>query len=399
MSYDPARHTALHGGPWSADAASDAITAIARDFENAVQADGLWPTHPLDEADRAPRRCAYTGAAGAITALAVLRRHGVAAPDWRDRLPGLHEALVAEPDFGRPEAGLQLGEVGVLAPAVLADPAEPTRADRLADAMDRLVEHPAREITSGATGALAAARVLADETGQARWREHTARLADALHASWERHRDTGSWLWRHEIFGGMRRYFGACHGVAGNAGELARASELLGDGRAPRTLERAAAALEAGAIGRDTDLNWPVSPDPSGGRRLVQWCHGAPGVVTALAIAPGADAETTKRLDALLLAAGHTVWTAGPVRKGPGVCHGTAGNGYAFLFLHRRTGDALWLERARAFAMHAIAQRARHRERFGQGRFTLWTGDGGLAVYLLHCLRPEQAAIPGLGVF
>jgi len=39
-----------------------------------------------------------------------------------------------------------------------------------------------------------------------------------------------------------------------------------------------------------------------------------------------------------------------------GLCHGTGGNGYAFLKLYRRTGDAQWLDRARAFAMRGIEQ-------------------------------------------
>jgi hypothetical protein len=33
-------------------------------------------------------------------------------------------------------------------------------------------------------------------------------------------------------------------------------------------------------------------------------------------------------LDELLLGAGETTWAAGPLAKGPGLCHGTAGNGY-----------------------------------------------------------------------
>jgi hypothetical protein len=68
------------------------------------------------------------------------------------------------------------------------------------------------------------------------------------------------------------------------------------------------------------------------------------------------------------------------------VVHGTAGNGYAFLALLERTGDELWLERARAFAMHAAAQVVHAREAHGQGRFTLWTGDPGVALYLADCL-------------
>ena len=72
-----------------------------------------------------------------------------------------------------------------------------------------------------------------------------------------------------------------------------------------------------------------------------------------------------------------TVWNAGPLRKGPGICHGTAGNGYAFLKLFHRTGDEVWLARARSFAMHAIAQSERANARYGRGRYTLWTGDPG----------------------
>ena len=33
---------------------------------------------------------------------------------------------------------------------------------------------------------------------------------------------------------------------------------------------------------------------------------------------------------------------AGPLPKGANLCHGTGDNGYAFLKLCQRTGDALW---------------------------------------------------------
>ena len=65
----------------------------------------------------------------------------------------------------------------------------------------------------------------------------------------------------------------------------------------------------------------------------------------------------------LLLAGGELTWRAGPLAKGANLCHGTAGNGYAFLALFERTGDELWLERARAFAMHAVAQVAQRTRR------------------------------------
>lgn len=116
---------------------------------------------------------------------------------------------------------------------------------------------------------------------------------------------------------------------------------------------------------------------------LVQWCHGAPGMVTALAEMPAGRSSV---LDALLVKGGNLTWEAGPLAKGFGLCHGTAGNGYAFLKLHARTGDPVWLERARSFAMHAIGQAQAMREQYGRRRYGLWTGDPGLAIYLWHCI-------------
>ena len=88
----------------------------------------------------------------------------------------------------------------------------------------------------------------------------------------------------------------------------------------------------------------------------------------------------------LALAGGELTWRAGPVAKGAGLCHGTAGNGYAFLALFERTGDELWLERARRFAVHSIAQVERARADHGMSRYSLWTGDLGTALYLADCI-------------
>ncbi len=98
-------------------------------------------------------------------------------------------------------------------------------------------------------------------------------------------------------------------------------------------------------------------------------------------------APTDDEHERLLLAGGELTWRAGPLAKGANLCHGTAGNGYAFLALFERTGDELWLDRARAFAMHALAQVARERAELGRGRYTLWTGDPGTALYLADCVE------------
>ena len=123
---------------------------------------------------------------------------------------------------------------------------------------------------------------------------------------------------------------------------------------------------------------------------LVQWCHGAPGMVTAFGTLPRDDV-----LDELLLKGGELTWRAGPLTKGPSLCHGTAGNGAAFLTLFARTGDSTWLERARRFAMHSIRQVAAARALYGRGRYSLWTGDVGVAIYLRQCIA-GTSGLPSL---
>jgi DUF1680 family protein len=99
--------------------------------------------------------------------------------------------------------------------------------------------------------------------------------------------------------------------------------------------------------------------------------------------------------DELLLAAGELIWRAGPLTKGACFCHGTDGNGMALLTLFKRTGDRMWLDRAQQFALHAIKQSQDRKQKYGMRRYTLWTGDLGLAVFLKACLdhRPHMPAL------
>ncbi len=172
---------------------------------------------------------------------------------------------------------------------------------------------------------------------------------------------------------------------------LRGAPEWLDD--AASFVERAVATACSVAIVDGGLANWPALPTGSqaGAPPRVQWCHGAPGMVTSLAaLAPGDE-----RHGALLAAGGELVWRAGPLVGKPGLCHGTSGNGFAFMALFARTGDERWLERARAFAMHALEQVARLREADGRGHHALFTGDVGAALLAAACLLGD-AAFPGL---
>ena len=127
---------------------------------------------------------------------------------------------------------------------------------------------------------------------------------------------------------------------------------------------------------------------------LCQHCHGAPGMATNFADARFATLE----FDVLPLDAGRFTWAAGPLTKGSNLCHGTGGNGYAFLKLYRRTNDPMWLDRARQFAMTAIVQYRGAKLVVSRGRFSLWTGDVGLAIYLWDCITGKPR-FPTIDVF
>jgi hypothetical protein len=391
--HEAARHESLTPTPWDEAAARASITSLVVDIEAAAIDEGLhWPVHPLDdEGERLATgfKSLYLGSAGVLWALWLLQREGavtLARVDPAAAIAKLPAAYAAEPDTGTVVPSYFLGESGIqlLLWRLTGDIAV---ADRLYACVESNITNPTNEALWAAPGTMIAAWHLWRATAEPRWRSLYQANVDQLWRTWHDDAATKGWLWTQDMYGRITQYLGAGHGFAGNAYALLKAAPWLDEARREQMLERCSATLAVTAIHNTGAVNWPPMPDvPPGGRpkMLMQWCHGAPGVVTAFADYPTGRSPT---LDALLLAAGEAIWRAGPLEKGAGVCHGTAGNGYAFLALHRRSGDRLWLDRARAFAMHAITQSRDSQEHHGRGRYTLWTGDAGVAVYLWHCLK------------
>jgi lantibiotic modifying enzyme len=250
-------------------------------------------------------------------------------------------------------------------------------ADRLHELIAANAQDERRELMWGSPGTMLAAAAMHDLTGETRWLDLWRESAVWLRGEW----DPETNLWTQQLYGRVDQHTGPAHGFAG----CVLALSVNADDELHR---RAAEATRRYAVEEDGLANWPpvASMESLRGGRAntirTQWCHGAPGMVASLgAIAPNDDEH-----ERLLLAGGELTWRAGPLVKGANLCHGTAGNGYAFLALLERTGDELWLERARAFAMHAATQVARARAELGRGRYTLWTGDPGTALYLADCL-------------
>ena len=371
MLFSPGAHEPLEQRRWNPDAALAAIRDIAADCE-ASFASPYWPSHPRDmeDDDPGPWTTLYLGTAGVVYALDLLNRRGLV-DGIRDYAPALDQAVEAHRVnreggewFHLPS--LWSGETGILLTLHRLAPSSEI-AGRIAELVAANADDPHREFMWGSPGTMLAARAIGRP-------DLWADSAERLRSAWKE-----SGLWTQELRGRPYQFLGPAHGFAGCVAALAHEPDEELHTRASDVFKRY--AIEDGGL-----ANWPPFADgdlvQSDGIIRVQWCNGAPGMVASLAqVAPG-DAEHER----LLLAGGELTWRAGPLAKGANLCHGTAGNGLAFLKLFERTGDELWLDRARAFAMHAACQVERERSELGRGRYSLWTGDPGTALYLALCL-------------
>jgi len=391
--FDPARHRPLSGIDWDEHAVRAWVRRVADETHRSFSAQRWWPSHPKDregDASDAPYTGLYMGAAGVIWGLQELaaRGHATAEDEWAPFIePLLEQNLqqVARSPWG--VESLLIGQSGVLLLAFRLT-GSATYAHRLHASVQRNATHPSNELLWGVPGTMHAALAMHEWTGEARWADAYRAGVATLDRAFIPDSTLECSLWTQDLYGQRVRYLGPAHGFAGNAQAILRGSHLLGEDAQRAWRERIVTTTLLTAVRAEGRVNWPaflpegarpadVLVDP---RRMLQWCHGAPGMITSLA---GVD---DRRLDDVLIEAGELVWDAGALDKGGGLCHGTAGNGYALLKLHERTGETRWRDRARAFAMEAIAQCDADARQYGQRRHSLWTGDVGAALFAAACI-------------
>ena len=384
MLYRPEAFEPLTDERWDADRVSEGIREIVDDTEAALRGPRLmWRADDWDRWQAtSPMKNLYVGGAGVLWSLDELRRRGHAETklDLADLALRNLELYGARPDqmkirLPEPrESSLLCGETGVLLVAYRLAPSADIADDLLARVRAN-VANEAEEVMWGTPGTLIAARAMLEWTGDERWRAAGDESAEAL---WSRREDDG--LWTQRLYRQTLRSLNPPHGLVGNVQAL---RPLLDAGRREVLERETAAVLQRTAVVEAGLANWPprdrpTLPGPDGQIR-VQWCAGGPGIVIS----------TWDYLDEeLVLAGAELPWQTGPpgLEKGPSICHGTAGNGYAFLKVFARTGDERWLERARRFAVHSLEQVRRLRAERGRGRYSLWTGDLGVALYAADCL-------------
>ncbi|MDA8792016.1 LanC-like protein [Bacteriovoracaceae bacterium] len=384
MLYEKERHTKIKNIAWSEEIAWEKINNIFEETISSFKRKKFWKTHPDEDNKREFLKTLYYGASGTLWGLIqiseVLNRE---LPfDCKKIIIDITDAYLDEPDTNEVIPSYFVGIVGILAIRYKITPDEKTR-NLISDYISKNTTNPANEAYIGNAGTILASLFLYDWERDDHWKELFLENANYLFNEWQQDKD-GKWIWVQDLYGKKRKLIGAAHGFFGNVFPLLKGMDLLSEKQRKLLIERTIYTT-LDSVEEDINYaNWPDKFTSEDRKMRVQWCHGAPSAIVSLSPFPIGYSD---EIESILLKAGELIWESGPLLKGVGICHGTDGNGYSFLKLHDRSGDKKWLERARSFAMHSIYQ--------SNGRHTLWTGDIGLALYLISCIK-KNANFPTL---
>lgn len=329
------------------------------------------PEGPLWRQAPAASSIAY-GAAGialALYRLASAREDGERLA-WADlwalrasRSPVTEEEETATPSFYHSSLGVSC--VQALMAQVLADPQGRRRAWREVLSVPTLLPE---DLALGKTGVLLAMALLAEtvpEDLRAEWLEKGQELAELPPPA---------------------ANLGIAHGEGGLLyARLAwsRATGISPTGELADRLEQLAAAAHPWGRG----LRWPWRDGEREMGTMPGWCNGSAGLVHLWVLAERVFAEPRW----LRLAEG-AAWNAWEDPAGGGsLCCGLAGRAYALLLWYQTSGEAVWLDRARALAERAVAAISRVN---GESRDSLHRGEAGVAALIADLARPESAAFP-----
>ena len=168
------------------------------------------------------------------------------------------------------------------------------------------------------------------------------------------------WIWH------GKAYIGTVHGTIGIITQVVLSDPSYAD-RVLRDLE------EVLSLQNKENGNWPSSLESGNSDRLVQFCHGATGVVHSLIRLRPYFPRIQEQIDAAIESGRNCVWEKGILTKESCMCHGT-------------TGSALVLDEARRGALLGyttedhikswVNQRVVEPSDDGEG---LWTGIAGRA--------------------
>ncbi|XP_012215517.1 glutathione S-transferase LANCL1-like [Linepithema humile] len=182
-------------------------------------------------------------------------------------------------------------------------------------------------------------------------------------------------------------YIGAAHGLAGILYLLLQARQYLTQVQIDNYIKPSLHYLQKLQF---SSGNFPSSLDSSSDK-LVHWCHGAPGMPALFCLAHKVFEDNT--FLEVAIRCGEVIWQRGLLRKGYSICHGVAGNGYAFIHLFQHTKDIKHLYRACKFAEWCFHYGSRQNQPPDRP-FSLFEGLAGVIYFLIDLQQPHLAKFP-----
>lgn len=391
MLYDQTKHETLTSTLWNERVARETIHKILKDTDTSFSRTTFWKRHPSDRESNPndpPMTSLFNGASSTAWSLLDLKEKGYAPEyqnDYLTALEPIYKSYLETPDSGDKVPGYLFGETGILTVIERFHP-NSKYLTSLLESIQHTITRPENELMWAAPGTLIAAQLLFERSGHTKYIPLIKNSAEHILKEWKFDSDEQFYIWTQDLYGSKNKYLGGVHGFAGNVLSLLKAMPHLNSEQQKFILEKSIETLIKTSFTENDLTNWP--PHKNATKQLTQWCHGAPGIITSFGDYPK---NHSADLDLILLQAAELVWKSGPLLKPFGLCHGTAGNGYALLKMFTRTQDEKWLTRARSFAMHAIEQSNKCAKDYGRYRHELFTGDLGLAQYLSSCLQHDSA--------
>jgi len=392
LLYQSDRHLPITENNWDAQAAETAISEILKRCLDNFSRDTFWAM-PEDDWEGKIATSIYFGAMGTLWTLDYLQKYTDSElPVTNNELADLiveqysHSEAEYFSNYANSDGTLPsywIGETGML---LVMTKLQPQRSEEIWEKQYSLIQgnirNPTLEPLWGGTGTVIPALFKLEAEASDKWVKLLTAHCQFMKNAITRDDSLDCPVWIQDLYGKKRVLLGAGHGFVGNMYPFIRGIQFLPEPLAEWVLESSVeTTIKTASVDGDY-CNWQSSLEQDADaekRFLVQWCHGAPGMIISLNNIPAGYSD---EFDKMLLKAGELIWKAGPLTKGVGLCHGTDGNGYALLKLYTRTGDEIWLQRARAFAMHAIEQVS--------GRYSLWEGDPGLACLLHACITGDD---------
>ena len=203
-----------------------------------------------------------------------------------------------------------------------------------------------------------------------------ARIMD----DWRAYPEGEGWMW----YG--KKYLGAAHGIAGIVVQVVMSCRATG-AQIPAEMEGIVSSL----LDQQLDTgNWPPSRDGLQRDELVQFCHGAPGMIVSLISIRESFPSLRHRIDSACARGREVVEQRGVLTKPPSLCHGISGNALA-LEGEEGLGRFVGYTTREYLERNENVFRGLGVEALGDSGFGLFTGEGGRAwVFLVGFLVGER---------